>query len=86
MIKDLILKNRSYRRYDENQKIEMDTLKELIGLARITSVAANKQHFKYNLSNTEEKNEKIFKHLAWAGYLTDWKGPIRRGKNQVHTL
>jgi nitroreductase len=75
MVRDLILKNRSYRRYDENEKIEMDTLKELIELARITPVAANKQHFKYILSNTKDKNEKIFKHLSWAAYLTDWKGP-----------
>jgi nitroreductase len=86
MLKDLILKNRSYRRYDENEKIEMSTLKELIELARITPVAANKQHFKYILSNTEEKNEKIFKHLSWAGYLTDWKGPVKGERPSAYII
>lgn len=69
------MKNRSVRRFKENESISMDKLKEWIDLARLSPSAANKQPLKYIISNETERNTKIFKHLAWAGYLTDWKGP-----------
>ncbi len=75
MLRDLITKNRSYRRFYQNNPVGLDTLRELVALARITPSAANRQPLKYILSNTREKNSKIFKTLAWAGYLSDWNGP-----------
>ena len=36
MIKELILKNRSYRRFYEEKLIEKSTLKELVDLARLS--------------------------------------------------
>ncbi|MDA3938417.1 MAG: nitroreductase family protein [Spirochaetia bacterium] len=75
MLKETVLKNRSYRRFYEEVKIDSETLKGFIELARITPSAANRQPLKYILSNTEEKNAKIFETLAWAGYLKDWDGP-----------
>jgi len=74
-LKELILKNRSYRRFYQDEKIEYDTLKELVDLARLSASGANRQPLKYILSNEPEKNGKIFKHLKWAGYLKDWDGP-----------
>ena len=75
MLRDLVLKNRSYRRYYQDDPVEMDTLRELIDLARQTPSGANMQPLKYALSNTPEKNARIFPTLAWAGYLPDWSGP-----------
>lgn len=75
MLKDLILKNRSYRRFHQDEKIEVETLHELVDLARLSPSARNAQPLKYFLSNTPELNDKIFPHLSWAGYLKDWKGP-----------
>ena len=75
MIKDLVLKNRSYRRFHEDYIIDSQTLLDFIQLARLTPSAANRQPLKYILSNTEDKNIKIFETLAWAGYLKDWGGP-----------
>ncbi len=75
MLRDLILKNRSYRRFYQDIPVELNTLRDLVALARITPSAANRQPLKYILSNTPGKNSKIFETLAWAGYLTDWKGP-----------
>jgi len=74
-IKELITKNRSVRRFKEYESISIGKLKQLIDLARLSPSAANKQPLKYIISNGAERNVKIFKHLAWAGYLTDWKGP-----------
>lgn len=75
MLKDLIHKNRSYRRFQENVSIESETLKELIELARLSPSAANRQPLKYLLSCEPHTNALIFPHLAWAGYLRDWPGP-----------
>jgi len=75
MIRDLILKNRSYRRFDSDYKIERNTLLELVDLARLSPSAANLQPLKYILSCDPQSNDKIFPCLAWAGYLKDWPGP-----------
>jgi len=75
MMKDLILKNRSYRRFYQEVTIELGTLRELIDLARLSASALNLQPLKYMLSCDAEKNALIFQHLAWAGYLKDWPGP-----------
>ena len=75
MMKDLILKNRSYRRFYQEVAIELQTLRELVDLARLSASALNLQPLKYMLFCDPEKNALIFEHLAWAGYLKDWPGP-----------
>ena len=75
MIKDLVLKNRSYRRFDQSFKIDTKTLEELVDLARLGGSAANLQPLKYYLSGNEKTNAIIFEQLSWAGYLKEWGGP-----------
>ncbi len=75
MLRNLILKNRSYRRFHEDAAVERETLKELVALARFSASGGNVQPLKYILSCEPEKNELIFQCLAWAGYLKDWPGP-----------
>jgi nitroreductase len=75
MLKDLILKSRSYRRFHEDHKISENELRDLIDLARFAPSARNAQPLKYFLSFDEATNSGIFPHLAWAGYLTEWPGP-----------
>lgn len=75
MIKDLVLKTRSVRRFYEDASVEYETLKELVDLARNSASAANLQPLKYVLSCDRKKNAVIFSHLAWAAYLKDWLGP-----------
>lgn len=75
MLKDLVCKSRSYRRFYQEERIDMETLRELVELARLSPSGANLQPLKYILSNEPEKNARIFEHLAWAGYLKEWPGP-----------
>lgn len=72
---DLVLKNRSYRRFYQDQPLALETLRELIDLARITPSAANRQPLRYLLSADPGQNARIFPLLSWAGYLRDWPGP-----------
>jgi len=75
MLRDLIIKNRSYRRFYQDKAIDRAVLMELVDLARLSPSAANLQPLKYIISFTAEKNDLIYPHLAWAGYLKDWSGP-----------
>ncbi len=74
-LKSLILRNRSYRRFDESHSISRADLLGLIDAARLSGSARNAQPLKYFLAYNKDINEKIFPTLAWAGYLTNWPGP-----------
>jgi nitroreductase len=74
MLKELILKNRSYRRFYQNEKITEATLRELVDLARNSASATNRQPLKYILSCDPATNAKIFPLIGFAGQLK-WDGP-----------
>jgi len=76
MFQDLVLKNRSYRRFFEEEKITQDTLLKLVDYARLVPSGANKQALRYCLASEESYNDHIFETLGWAGYLKDWQGPV----------
>ena len=86
MIRDLILKNRSYRRFHQEVDIKLETLRELVDLARLSASARNAQPLKYILSCQPQKNSLIFPHLAWAGYLTDWPGPCEGERPSAYII
>ena len=75
MIKEIIKKNRSYRRFYQNHEIEKQTLINLIDLARLSPSPRNQQALKFMISNKSDMNAKIFKQLAWAGAIKTWSGP-----------
>ncbi len=75
MLRDMILRNRSYRRFKEGQEISEDLVLSLIELARFSPSAANKQAVKFMPVVSRQKREKVFQSLSWAGYLNYWKGP-----------
>ena len=76
MLEDLVLKNRSYRRFYEDVAVDTATLRELIGLARLSASARNLQPLRYVLCTDRDTNAAVFSTLAWAGYLKDWPGPV----------
>jgi len=86
MIRDSIIKNRSYRRFYEEVPIELETLRQLVDLARLSSSAGNLQPLKYILSSDPQKNALIFPHLAWAGYLKDWSGPCEGERPSAYII
>jgi len=66
-MRDLVRKNRSYRRFHQKIAVELETLRELVDLARLSASSANKQPLKCVLSCDREKNALIFPHLGEAG-------------------
>jgi nitroreductase len=86
MIKDLITRNRSYRRFHQKFKIRHETLRELVDLARLSASAANLQPLKYVLSCDSQRNALIFSCLEWAGYLKDWPGPCEGERPSAYII
>jgi len=73
--KQLILKSRSYRRFDGSVQVPEENLLELIDYLRFIPSASNLQRLRYVLSCNSEINARIYTTLEWAGYLSDWSGP-----------
>lgn len=75
MLKDLVIKNRSYRRFDESVRVTEETLRGLVELARLTASGANAQALRYRLVTSPEDCARVFATLGWAAALPDWPGP-----------
>ncbi len=75
MIKELALKNRSYRRFYQEERLSEQTLLELIDCARVTPSTVNSQALKFKPVVCEELCSEVFECLGWAGMLKDWNGP-----------
>ena len=63
MLRDLVVRNRSYRRWHQDVSMDTETLRELVDLARLSPSAANRQALKFMLTNNPEKNALVFPNL-----------------------
>ena len=63
-----------------------ETLVELVDIARLSPSAANLQPLRYALSCDAAKNELVFPHLRWEGYLKDWRGPSEGEKPTAYII
>lgn len=76
MLEDLVRKTRSYRRFHQDVSVDVETLRALVNLARLSASGSNLQPLKYILSCQPETNALIFPNTRWAGSLKDWSGPV----------
>ena len=75
MLRDLIEKNRSYRRFWQEAAVDYETLRKLVDLARLSASAGNMQPLRYILSCDPKKNSLVFQNLSWARSIENWPGP-----------
>lgn len=75
MLRDLVFKNRSYRRFRQDTAISKDTLRELVDLARLSASAGNRQALKFYLACDTEINGQIFPLIGLAGEPTEAEAP-----------
>lgn len=75
MLHDLVLRSRSYRRFEQSVPVPMADLRALVDLARLCPSAGNKQPLRFVLCNEPADNARIYDCLKWAAYLSDWDGP-----------
>ena len=75
MLRDLVVRTRSIRRFHQEVPVDRGTLRELVDLARHSASGANIQPLRYILICEPERNARLFPLLSWAGYLKEWPGP-----------
>lgn len=76
IVKKLLIEDRSVRRFDASKEIGEETLMKLVELTRYCASGRNLQPLKYRIVNGKEECEAVFPALKWAGYLSEWDGPI----------
>lgn len=86
MLKDLVVKNRSIRRFYQDQSVDTQTLRELVDLGRLSASGTNRQPLKYILVNTPERNAAVFACLAWARNLPNWPGPAEGERPAAYAI
>ncbi len=64
----------------------MQTIEELVQLARLCPSAANRQPLRFILSTSAQDNAAIFDTLKWAAYLTDWNGPAEGERPTAYVI
>lgn len=69
MIRDLAMKSRSYRGYDESRKVTREELISMVECARLAPSSVNMQPLRYYLACDEETVNKIQLLTGWARAL-----------------
>ncbi|MDE5797159.1 MAG: nitroreductase family protein, partial [Muribaculaceae bacterium] len=71
----LVISNRTVRRFQENRKVPVATLEELVELTRYCPSGRNAQPLRYVIVTEDTELAKVFLLLMWACYFADWDGP-----------
>lgn len=85
-MKNLVRQTRTVRRFQEDKPLALETLHDLIDLARLSGSARNAQALKYMLITETQQRQDLFPLLAWAGYLPHWPGPAERERPPAYIL
>ena len=86
ILKELLITDRSYRRFEENHRVDRQLLIRLVELTRYCASGRNLQPMKYYIVNETDTCDKIFTLLKWAGYLTDWDGPEKGERPSAYII
>lgn len=85
-LKNLILQNRSYRKFYADEPVSEAVLKSFIDLARQTPSSKNKQPLKYILVTQKKDTDFVFEQLQWAKHLSDWPGPSKAERPPAYII
>lgn len=85
-LRDLLLRDRSIRRFDGGIPVSDSMLRSLIELTRFCHSGRNLQPLRYKIVNDPEKCAEIFPALKWAGYYEDWDGPAENERPTAYII
>jgi nitroreductase len=84
--KDLVLENRTYRKYHEEFQIDNATLREPVDLARCSASTGNLQALKYILLSEPERNNLIFPNIFLARKDQHVRYPPNGGRPSAYII
>lgn len=85
-LRELMMKNRTVRRFRENEMVTPETLRKLVELTRFCPSGRNAQPLRYLIVTEEAERDTIFPLLKWAGYFTDWDGPEKGSRPAAYLI
>lgn len=85
-LSELVLKSRSFRRFDQSARLPRQLLVGLVSLARVSPSPSNLQGLKFWLVSDEKECEQIFENVKFGGYFKDWGGPVDGEKPAAYIL
>lgn len=74
-LRELMISNRTVRRFNQSMPVGASTLLKLVELTRYSPSGRNAQSLRYRLVTSETEKAKVFPLLKWAGYFKEWDGP-----------
>ncbi|NLE83617.1 MAG: nitroreductase family protein [Chloroflexi bacterium] len=83
---ELVLKNRSYRRFDQNVPVPHENLVRLIDLARLAASPSNLQGLKFLLVSNQAECGQVFQNVRFGGYFKDWGGPVEGERPSAYII
>lgn len=75
MLSDIVRDCRSYRRFNEAERIGRDALVSWVDTARLVASSGNAQPLRYAIVEDVAACKRVFSCCAWAKALPDWPGP-----------
>ena len=75
MLRDLVVKNRSYRQFVESPRVTREKMAEYVELARFAPSSVNIQPLKYRLVSDPVECTALFPLTGWARALPEFPGP-----------
>lgn len=85
-LRELMMRNRTVRRFEEDREVTIKTLEKLVELTRYCPSGRNAQPLRYVAINTPEERAKVYPLLKWAGYFSDWDGPEPRERPAAYLI
>ncbi|MCE5302219.1 MAG: nitroreductase family protein [Planctomycetaceae bacterium] len=85
-VRDLLTRNRSFRRFDENRRLDRSMLVELVELSRLCPSGGNRQPLRFMIASRPEETACVFPCLRWAALLKDWGGPTPGQRPAAYVL
>ncbi len=76
MLRDIVKSCRSYRRFNENERIDRKLLEQWVDAARFVASSGNAQPLRYAIVDDKKKCAEVFACCAWAKALPEWPGPM----------
>ena len=83
---ELVVKARSFRRFNEALRVSQQALLDLVNVARRTPSAGNRQPLRYMLLHQAADCARLFPHLSWAAALKGWGGPAEGERPSAYIL
>jgi nitroreductase len=85
-VEQLILKNRSFRRFDHSRPVTREAVLALVDIGRRTPSAANRQPLKYVIVAGNADCARMFPFTRWGGSLKGWAGPAETERPAAYVI